>query len=230
VTEELALEESLGERAAVEADDRRRGAGREVVDRMGDDLLAHTRFAQNEHVDRAGGDSIEGRYDLLEREKIHARSHGSGRVDEACGGRALQSGARRAVVRAHRDADGGGVASVGELLTNPCADTLGRAGGDVGEGDLEVAGANRREQIDRAKSVGEESVEGGGRPCRGSLPFRAVHDHTDQSEGRGSLLGQQKLLLQAHFEGRSVGEPEGGSAGRRRLDDEDGVADAYGVP
>ena len=56
VAEELALEQPLGERRAVQADERLVRARRRGVDRLGDELLAGAALAGDEHARAAGAD------------------------------------------------------------------------------------------------------------------------------------------------------------------------------
>ena len=49
VTEQLALEQAFGERAAVDREERPFGARRELVDVAGDDLLTRSRLALDQH-------------------------------------------------------------------------------------------------------------------------------------------------------------------------------------
>ena len=49
VAEQLALEQRLGQGGAVDRDERLAPPGREVVDRLGDQLLAGARFALDQH-------------------------------------------------------------------------------------------------------------------------------------------------------------------------------------
>jgi hypothetical protein len=55
VTEELAFEQVLGKGGAVESKKRHLLARRRPMEHLGDDVLAHARFSENEHVDGPGG-------------------------------------------------------------------------------------------------------------------------------------------------------------------------------
>ena len=59
VAEQLALEQRLGERRAVDATNGRRAAPAGAVDRLGDDLLADAGLAEDEHRDRMVGDLVD---------------------------------------------------------------------------------------------------------------------------------------------------------------------------
>ena len=67
LSEELALEQRLGERRAVDADERSGGAARRAVDAIGDDLLAGAGLAEDEDVDVAGSDEAHEALDALHR-------------------------------------------------------------------------------------------------------------------------------------------------------------------
>ena len=56
VAEELAFEQAFAERAAVDADERPVAALAELVDRVGDELLAGAGFAEQQHRRAAAGD------------------------------------------------------------------------------------------------------------------------------------------------------------------------------
>ena len=58
VAEQLALEQRLGQRRAVEAQERRRRARRAAVDRLGQHLLADAGLAEDQHGERAAGDAL----------------------------------------------------------------------------------------------------------------------------------------------------------------------------
>jgi hypothetical protein len=55
VAEQLVFQERVGERAAVDRDERERRAPAEVVDRVGDQLLAGAGLARDQHGGVAGG-------------------------------------------------------------------------------------------------------------------------------------------------------------------------------
>src|SRR5207244_13111044 len=65
VAEELALEEGLGDRRAVERDERAAAAGALVVDRLGDELLPRAALTGDEHRRLEGRDSEVRPDDLL---------------------------------------------------------------------------------------------------------------------------------------------------------------------
>jgi hypothetical protein len=87
VAEQLGLEQRFAEGGAVEREQRPSVAARFLVQRLGDDLLAHARLAQQEHVDVA----VRGALELVV-ELVHSRVR-----DHHAGGR---PGSRRRRARA----------------------------------------------------------------------------------------------------------------------------------
>ena len=89
VAEEFAFEQAFAEGAAVDADERPVAALAELVDRVGDQLLAGARFAQQQHRRAAPRDLAREAIDLL---------HGRAGADDA-----RQRFNRRFVVRSIAD-------------------------------------------------------------------------------------------------------------------------------
>src|SRR5450432_2042026 len=73
MAEELALEERLGQRRAVQLDERALGARAALVDGGGDELLARSRLAREQHAGTRGRDLRDDLEDLL---------HGRGVADD----------------------------------------------------------------------------------------------------------------------------------------------------
>ena len=65
VSEKVALHQTLGDRRAVQRDERSVAARAGVVDRAGDELLAGAALTADAHVGVAGGDLFDAREDLL---------------------------------------------------------------------------------------------------------------------------------------------------------------------
>ena len=70
VAEELALEKPGGNRGAVHFDERPRLAGRQLVDRPGDELLTRSGLAANQHGRRSRADGLDLREDGLQRRRL----------------------------------------------------------------------------------------------------------------------------------------------------------------
>ena len=203
--------------------------GESLVDRVRDDFLAHTRLAQDQHVDRATGDPLEGRNDSLESAQVHAWCLRRRHLDQSRLGRTLQRSSRRSIVRIDRNADGHRTSSVGQPLPDPGRHARGRRGRDVRQRDLEIVGTDRREQIDGAQRVREQLTRRHRGRGQGGVRVRSADDDARQSEGGRAPVRHQNLLVQTRLERRPAGEPEGGRAGGGGLDDEERVADPDGI-
>ena len=86
VAEELCLDELLGQRRAVDRDERTADPRRAGVDRPGDDVLAGPRLADEEHAQRRDGDALDQVDELL---------HRRGSKDHPIGGRGERSVVRQ---------------------------------------------------------------------------------------------------------------------------------------
>jgi hypothetical protein len=92
VTEELRLEERVGQRRAVQAEERPTRAPREPVQRLGDDLLADTRLAQDQDGQVTRGHALD---ELEDPQHGRVLDDDAGRDDALGGGSAERQLARR---------------------------------------------------------------------------------------------------------------------------------------
>ena len=132
VAEQLALEQALGQRRAVELDQRPVAAAGALVDRLAHQLLADPGLAEDQHGHRGVGDPLDQRVDPLHRGVEHDR--------RALGRRGARhpAGAQAGAQHADQGLDGGAVVGA----------QRGRRGG------LDVGGAREVEQaLDRRRAV-----------------------------------------------------------------------------
>ncbi len=177
--EQLALDQRLGDRAAVERDEGALGAARAAVDLAGEHLLARAGLAQQQHVDVAGGDLVHhpvesGHLVVVDDEALRRRGALLGAGGEQLVGAAAVA-ARAAEARAHPrpGGDEGGREALHQAL---------RVVGGAAAGEhLELAGAEAGHLVVLAQLLGEHVVGGAGR----RLDLEADH-----REGRARLAEQ----------------------------------------
>ena len=80
VAEQLAFEQRLGDRRAVDGDERLIAAAAEVVDRLADDFLAGAVFAEDQHRQVGVGDAANRRAQRLDRRAVADQLHAFGRL------------------------------------------------------------------------------------------------------------------------------------------------------
>ena len=99
VAEQLRVDQLVGDRAAIDADERPLGTRRAVVDCAGDQLLARARLAEDEHGHVGAGDQLDALHDGLQ-PRLGADDH----VAELVASQAVQ---QRAFLGFRRLAQGG---------------------------------------------------------------------------------------------------------------------------
>jgi hypothetical protein len=154
VAEQLTLEEVLGEGGAVEAHVRRRGARRPPVDRVGDDVFAGARLAEEHDRQVALGHEVDDAVELAHRVVGHddgggiglagAGGRGFSRRGGGDGGGRSGGGLARAVDDEDRGADGDDL---------PALDGHARSGGNARAADGGAVGAAHVLDVDGAPAV-----------------------------------------------------------------------------
>ncbi len=192
VPEELALDERLGQGAAVDDDEGPRGARREVVDPAGEHLLAGPGLARDEDRESARGDA-------------------AGELEDPRHGRALREELRAAEVLAERRVLGleallrtGGVVGLGALEAR-ALDRHGALGGERLE-ELELGGP---EAVGAPRAVHVEDAE--------EPSPRGERDGEDRSDRPLEDAGRRlSVLLRPPRVGEDDGAPVLEGAGRHR--------------
>ena len=195
VSEELSLEDRLGERRAVQLQERLVRAPRATMDGVGEDLLADARLAEHEHAERARRDGGDERVDALRRLVAHHLDDGR-REEDAWSCCAPRRDHRLRGVHEHRHrADGQRATKLdhGLLVRSEAAALVRRTVGAREIFDSKVVADRDAEMAARHAQIGDGELAISAAPDDERRPLR--HRENDPARGRGHDR-DQRLVTQ----------------------------------